>query len=121
LALARSPNAKVVVIGTARDGMPLILGGADISGPSGSPTSGETGSAALAKSEVPVDTPPPPIFDQQSITPPMPADQSAPLTQTLRKNQIRRPNALDTVRAPSSASAVDVSPSSATADEAHRE
>jgi regulator of protease activity HflC (stomatin/prohibitin superfamily) len=29
LALAQSPNAKVVVIGTGRDGMPLILGGGD--------------------------------------------------------------------------------------------
>jgi regulator of protease activity HflC (stomatin/prohibitin superfamily) len=29
LALARSNNTKVVVIGSARDGMPLILGGAD--------------------------------------------------------------------------------------------
>ena len=27
LALAQSPNAKIVVIGTAKDGMPLILGG----------------------------------------------------------------------------------------------
>lgn len=29
LALAQSPNAKVVVIGTPRDGMPLILGGGE--------------------------------------------------------------------------------------------
>jgi hypothetical protein len=29
LALAQSPNSKVVVIGTPRDGMPLLLGGAD--------------------------------------------------------------------------------------------
>jgi regulator of protease activity HflC (stomatin/prohibitin superfamily) len=29
LALAQSPNSKIVVIGTPRDGMPLILGGAD--------------------------------------------------------------------------------------------
>jgi regulator of protease activity HflC (stomatin/prohibitin superfamily) len=34
LALARSSNAKVVVIGTPRDGMPLILGGSD-TGPAG--------------------------------------------------------------------------------------
>lgn len=29
LALAQSPNSKIVVIGTPRDGMPLILGGLD--------------------------------------------------------------------------------------------
>jgi regulator of protease activity HflC (stomatin/prohibitin superfamily) len=33
LALAQSPNAKVVVIGTPRDGLPLILGGPDGSSP----------------------------------------------------------------------------------------
>jgi prohibitin 1 len=27
--LAKSPNAKIVVIGNARDGLPLILGGTD--------------------------------------------------------------------------------------------
>lgn len=27
--LAKSPNAKIVVIGNAKDGLPLILGGAD--------------------------------------------------------------------------------------------
>jgi regulator of protease activity HflC (stomatin/prohibitin superfamily) len=27
--LAKSPNAKIVVIGNAKDGLPLVLGGAD--------------------------------------------------------------------------------------------
>jgi regulator of protease activity HflC (stomatin/prohibitin superfamily) len=31
LALAQSPNAKIIVIGTGKDGMPLILGGMDSS------------------------------------------------------------------------------------------
>jgi regulator of protease activity HflC (stomatin/prohibitin superfamily) len=38
LALAQSPNAKIVVIGTGRDGLPIILGNVDAPTPSGTST-----------------------------------------------------------------------------------
>jgi regulator of protease activity HflC (stomatin/prohibitin superfamily) len=39
LALAQSPNAKTVVVGTGKDGMPLILGGAETASPAPPPLS----------------------------------------------------------------------------------
>lgn len=41
LALAQSPNAKIVVIGTGRDGLPIILGNVDTPTPNGTPSPGQ--------------------------------------------------------------------------------
>src|SRR6201999_4193470 len=38
LALAQSPNAKIVIIGSGKDGLPIILGNVD--GPTGGPQIG---------------------------------------------------------------------------------
>lgn len=130
LALAQSPNAKIVVIGAAKDGMPLILGGADTP-PSVPSTRGEAGSAAIPeamrKAEVPLTTLPPLISGQQSISPEAPVDPLASEGQTtgldegigiLRtKARMGRPGASDVLRAPSSASGSNLLPSSVTTGE----
>lgn len=54
LALAQSPNAKIVVIGTGKDGMPLILGGMD-SPLSVRPPAGPEGPGPKAAMEPPDD------------------------------------------------------------------
>jgi regulator of protease activity HflC (stomatin/prohibitin superfamily) len=56
LALAQSTNAKVVVIGTPKDGMPLILGGPDAVAPN---APGKPSTQAVQRSEVPLSNVPP--------------------------------------------------------------
>jgi regulator of protease activity HflC (stomatin/prohibitin superfamily) len=45
LQLAQSSNSKIVVIGTGKDGLPIILGNTDFPGSSGAAPLGETGGA----------------------------------------------------------------------------
>ena len=49
LLLAQSPNAKIVVIGTGKDGLPIILGNADVPTvpPGGQPQAGANGAAIV--------------------------------------------------------------------------
>src|SRR5215468_12476808 len=54
LQLAQSANSKVVVIGTGKDGLPIILGNTDFPGSSGAAPPGETGGApSRAATEAP--------------------------------------------------------------------
>jgi regulator of protease activity HflC (stomatin/prohibitin superfamily) len=72
LALAQSSNAKVVIIGAARDGMPLILGGVDTFPPTGA---GQVAAAGTSGSSVPAAS-----RSDPSIVGPMPTiDEGRPL------------------------------------------
>jgi regulator of protease activity HflC (stomatin/prohibitin superfamily) len=54
LQLAQSSNSKIVVIGTGKDGLPIILGNTDFPGSSGAAPPGETGGApSRAAAEAP--------------------------------------------------------------------
>jgi regulator of protease activity HflC (stomatin/prohibitin superfamily) len=146
LALAQSPNAKIVVIGTGKDGMPLILGGTDLPAPEPAQPGprDRSGVAALsgneaggneAKTEVPPSTLPPASPDPRSGAVPQgetPAtDQMRPsaemsfpeatldeMIETLRKlARLNRPDNPDVEPAPSSASATLSTPSSSVSTE----
>lgn len=70
LELARSHNAKTVIIGNARDGLPLILGNADAA-----PQSADAPKLPPAK---PPESPP----ENRSISPPAPPPPAAPAATT---------------------------------------
>jgi regulator of protease activity HflC (stomatin/prohibitin superfamily) len=89
LLLAQSPNAKIVVIGTGKDGLPIILGNADVptvppggqpqAGPNGAPSSassspGSTGNAPPA----PAGNAPPNTSTAPGVTPGAPAPNKPP-------------------------------------------
>jgi len=57
MALAQSPNAKIVIIGSGKDGLPIILGNDVPAAPAATPQAGATGTPPPA---VPGKTPPPP-------------------------------------------------------------
>ncbi len=61
IALAQSPNSKIVVIGSGKDGLPIILGNVDSPAGAGSPgaTPGAAGGAAPASGPLPGTSKPP--------------------------------------------------------------
>jgi prohibitin 2 len=64
LALAKSPNTKIVIIGGGKDGLPIILGNVDApSGASVTPQPGSSGASPSSKARSPVfsDGAPPPF------------------------------------------------------------
>jgi len=71
LMLAQSPNAKIVVIGTGKDGLPIILGNADIpTVPPPSPQSGPNGTTPSSSAS--------PAYSPAGNTTPGPATNAPP-------------------------------------------
>ena len=70
LELARSPNAKIVVIGTGKDGLPIILGNVDTPAPIAAPLPNANGTSPSAPSTAPDASSPPasgnPVYDQST-------------------------------------------------------
>jgi regulator of protease activity HflC (stomatin/prohibitin superfamily) len=81
LALAQSPNAKIVVIGTGKDGMPLILGGLEApQAPASSPASGSSTTEHSGAATNRAEEPPTVSFSTEH----KPAAQNDPRTQAER-------------------------------------
>jgi prohibitin 2 len=57
MALAQSPNAKIVVIGSGKDGLPIILGNVDTPAPTGGPRVAPGGAAGAAPPSGPLPAP----------------------------------------------------------------
>src|ERR1700731_3536501 len=74
LLLAQSPNAKIVVIGTGKDGLPIILGNADVATvpPGGQPQGAANGAPSSASSSP----------GSTGNAPPAPAGNAPPNTST---------------------------------------
>jgi regulator of protease activity HflC (stomatin/prohibitin superfamily) len=96
LALAQSSNAKIVVIGTGKDGLPLILNGADAPPAAAPPHEDSPGVTASAPTPVPKET------NTETAELPPALDEALETLRTLAKLGI--PNAADNVLIPSSES-----------------
>jgi regulator of protease activity HflC (stomatin/prohibitin superfamily) len=95
LALARSPNSKIVVIGSGKDGLPIILGNVDTpSGTGNAPKFGAGVERPLPGAEAPAnaDTASPQL--QDSAAPVKPADVEPPAAGTPAKPSIDETPAL---------------------------
>jgi prohibitin 1 len=86
LALAQSPNAKVVLIGPPTDGLPLILGGAAAAAPNGPERPAEGGSVNASQPTVapPANAPPGPVVPRPSAA--LATDPPPASTDPLRRN-----------------------------------
>jgi hypothetical protein len=89
LLLAQSPNAKIVVIGTGKDGLPIILGNADVPTvpPGGQPQAGSNGAPSSASGSpgstgnappAPAGNAPPNTSTAPGVTPGAPAPNKPP-------------------------------------------
>lgn len=107
--LAQSPNTKIVVIGTGKDGLPIILGNVD------TPSASAKAPPRALGSTPPVETIPLPVPVPTNKAPQEEAPQEPPSSTTPASPNSGRPEAKPPGKSSSSAPASDKTPAATTA------
>jgi len=87
LQLAQSPNTKIVIIGSGKDGLPVILGNVD--GPTTAPSPATTPAPNPAATKTPAATP---LSDNSEAAKQKPAGASQPLLEKMPASNLQSPS-----------------------------